>query len=1036
MINSKSKFRALIFSLFPLLILFILWWFAGRWYEARLIDEKRAEVSSVMHANGNSLTNAINRRMALISGLKAFILTENDFRNTLSRDIFDKFAAGLYVSTKGIRAIQALPGGVVRFVYPIVGNEQTLGHDLLHDSRPAVSEDVQRTIRTREIALSNPYELRQGGLGVVGRLAVYKSDDALWGLAVIVLDIPLLLDAAGITLPESKIELSLRDKSNKVFYGREEVFTSGPVIARIELPDGYWELAGIPKEGWGLSIQGSLILFRGVSLTFVLMLSGIVYLTASRQASLTMAVRQRTAELNLELFERKRTEEAVQQSHERLRRFVDANIVGVVIAGPSGNIIEANDYYLRMIGYTREEFEQNMINWLAITPPEWLTADEHAIAELRKRGTCTPYEKEYVRRDGTRVAVFLSDAMLPGPEEQIAAFVLDITDRKKTEAERQLFVSLANNSKEFIGIADLNFIPFYANAAALKLVGLPDLDAVRKIKVQDVFFPEDQTFITNEFLPRVLREGNSEVEIRFRHFQTGEATWMLYNVFAIHDMRGELAGWATVSRDINKRKMAEEELRITNEELLAINRIVTTTTTTTTGVKEILEKVMDEALNITGLEGGTICMVTPDETLHLAAHRETSEATIFDLTTNEIKIGECLCGECAQDHKPLILRDREAVLKFATREATRGEDIRFHAAFPLIIGDRCLGVLCVFTRSDKKPTERSLKLLETVTSQIAIAVDNARMFEEISHHAAILENKVNERTAELKESQIALIGIVEDLNQKSEELRVANERLKELDRLKSMFIASMSHELRTPLNSVIGFSSVLLNEWAGHVNDEQKQLLSTISRSGKHLLSLINDVIDVSKIEAGAIDVHPEEFDLYDLIAEVVDLLKKDIAEKQLELKIASIHLTINTDRRRLFQSVLNLVSNAVKFTLKGTVSISARKGVGDLGVVVSERQPIPGNQSLIPDGNFAEISVEDTGIGIKEEDIPRLFKSFVRLDSPLRTTVLGTGLGLYLTEKLVTEILKGDIFVESIYGEGSKFAIRVPVKISEYQSS
>jgi PAS domain S-box-containing protein len=149
------------------------------------------------------------------------------------------------------------------------------------------------------------------------------------------------------------------------------------------------------------------------------------------------------------ITERKRAEEEVRRAHQRLRRFVDANIVGVIIASPSGGIIEANDYYLRMIGYSRKEFEQGKVDWRAITPPEWLPADDRAIAELRERGTCTPYEKEYVRRDGTRVSVFLSDAMLPGPEEQIAAFVLDITERKRAEDEvRKLNEELEQRVKE------------------------------------------------------------------------------------------------------------------------------------------------------------------------------------------------------------------------------------------------------------------------------------------------------------------------------------------------------------------------------------------------------------------------------------------------------------------------------------------------------------------------------------------------------------------------------------------------------------
>ena len=135
-----------------------------------------------------------------------------------------------------------------------------------------------------------------------------------------------------------------------------------------------------------------------------------------------------------DITQRTRAAEALRLAHERLRRFVDSNIVGVIVADAAGSIIEANDYYLHMVGFTREEFQQDKVDWRAMTPPEWLLADERAIRELRARGTCTPYEKEYLRRDGTRVPVLLADALLPGPEEHIAAFALDLTERKRAEA--------------------------------------------------------------------------------------------------------------------------------------------------------------------------------------------------------------------------------------------------------------------------------------------------------------------------------------------------------------------------------------------------------------------------------------------------------------------------------------------------------------------------------------------------------------------------------------------------------------------------
>lgn len=154
-----------------------------------------------------------------------------------------------------------------------------------------------------------------------------------------------------------------------------------------------------------------------------------------------------------------RAAEAVRIAHQRLRRFIDSNIVGIVIARPDGAILEANDYYLRLIGATREEFEQGKVDWRAITPPEWIPADELAIRELLERGTCTPYEKEYIRPDGTRVPVFLIDAMLEGPDPQIAAFALDLTERKRAEEVLRSREELLNNVGRIAKIGGWEFDP-------------------------------------------------------------------------------------------------------------------------------------------------------------------------------------------------------------------------------------------------------------------------------------------------------------------------------------------------------------------------------------------------------------------------------------------------------------------------------------------------------------------------------------------------------------------------------------------------
>ena len=287
--------------------------------------------------------------------------------------------------------------------------------------------------------------------------------------------------------------------------------------------------------------------------------------------------------------------------------------------------------------------------------------------------------------------------------------------------------------------------------------------------------------------------------------------------------------------------------------------------------------------------------------------------------------------------------------------------------------------------------------------------------EKIREYSENLEQKVKERTIELednseklKKSGTSLRYLLEDVNESRSELEKANEKLKELDLLKSMFIASMSHELRTPLNSIIGFTGLILQGMTGEINAEQKDQLGRVYGSAKHLLALITDVIDISKIEAGKVETYVEEFLLDEIIKGAISSMKAQIDDKGLGLEISIPKgMKLKSDKRRLLQCILNYLSNAVKFSEEGKIGITADDVDG-----------------------MVEIKVKDPGIGIREEDLPKLFNSFVRLDSPLKITTPGTGLGLYLTRKLATDILGGTVSVESIYGEGSTFAIRIPKEI------
>lgn len=304
--------------------------------------------------------------------------------------------------------------------------------------------------------------------------------------------------------------------------------------------------------------------------------------------------------------------------------------------------------------------------------------------------------------------------------------------------------------------------------------------------------------------------------------------------------------------------------------------------------------------------------------------------------------------------------------------------------------------------------------VQDVTERKQAEAEIRRLNEKLELRVGIRTRDLEAKTQEVEATQRALMNIVEDLNYKSTELEEANLKLQDLDRLKSMFIAAMSHELRTPLNSIIGFSSIVQEEWLGPLNKEQKEKLAIVLRTGKHLLSLINDLIDVSKIEAGKLEVIIDEFDLYDLIVEAAALTESDLAARGIKLEVEAIHQILHADRRRLYQCVVNLLGNAAKFTRQGLITVKAR--------LVQDPGGHAGREQVV-------ISITDTGIGIREEDLPKLFCSFVRLPLPEDMQVKGTGLGLYLVKKIVTDVLGGTVSATSVYGQGSEFCLTVPVK-------
>lgn len=232
----------------------------------------------------------------------------------------------------------------------------------------------------------------------------------------------------------------------------------------------------------------------------------------------------------------------------------------------SGCCLEINDAYLEIFGFQRHE----VIGKTTLLSGIWPDPRERArfIDRLKAEGSVRNLEVSMRMKNGNLRQFLISADLIEIQGKQYLLMIGDdITERKQAEAERQKFVSLADQSIEFIGMCDLDFKPFYVNEAGRRLVGLDSLEQACAVRVQDYFFPEDQPMIIGEFFPGVLRQGYGEVVVRFRHFKTGEALWMIYNVFQVRDENGRVAGYATVSRDITEHKRAVEALRRAHEEL-------------------------------------------------------------------------------------------------------------------------------------------------------------------------------------------------------------------------------------------------------------------------------------------------------------------------------------------------------------------------------------------------------------------------------------------------------------------------------------
>ena len=493
-------------------------------------------------------------------------------------------------------------------------------------------------------------------------------------------------------------------------------------------------------------------------------------------------------------------------------------------------------------------------------------------------------------------------------------------------------------------------------------------------------------FITRRYISRPLLElqnsataiAQGDLEAFIDTSSSDEIGSLAKDLDVMRDSIKQLFGELSDSKDKleeysrtleQKVEVRTQELARSVEELKALGEI-SQAVSSTLDLQKVLATIVAHAADLSGTESGAIYEFDePSEEFQLRATHRMSEELIQAIREGGVKLGETALGWAGVNREAVQIPDILEEPTYPTSEIMKQEGFRALLAVPLLREDRLIGGLVVRRRAPGQFQKETVDLLQTFATQSTLAIQNARLFREIEA--------------------------------KGRELEIASKH-------KSDFLANMSHELRTPLNAILGYTELILDKIYGDVPENIQEVLERVEKNGRHLLGLINDVLDLSKIEAGQLVLSLDDYSMKEVVHTVFTSVESLAAEKNLELKVSVAPEVAQGkgDHQRISQVFLNLVGNAIKFTEAGEVRIEATAS----------------------DDTFV-ISVSDTGPGLSEADQQMIFEEFHQVDGSSTRKKGGTGLGLSIAKRIV-EMHGGRIWVESTEGKGSTFWFTLPVRV------
>jgi PAS domain S-box-containing protein len=651
---------------------------------------------------------------------------------------------------------------------------------------------------------------------------------------------------------------------------------------------------------------------------------------------------------------------AVQEARNEADRVFNATHDLMGTANFAGYFVRLNDAWEGLLGYTREELMQ--VPFISLVHPDDVAKTNAEAAKIQQGADTLFFENRYRCKDGSYRWLSWTSTV-DQPRQQIHFVARDVTDSRAAEEEIRRQSTILATSRDFISMTDLQGNVVYLNPGGRTLVGMAAEADLSGLQIASFHEPDDLRRIEQQGIPVAFAQGFWRGENRLKT-QDGRLIPVDQTIFIIRDEQGNPQNLATIMTDITERKAAEEQIHRRAAELQIVAE-VSTAAAANLKVEDLLWSVANLTKEAFGLYHAHIYLLDEaGENLVLAAGAgDPGRQMVAEGRSIPFDRQDSLVATAARTRKGVIANDVTQAENFLPNPLL--PETKSEMAIPMIVGDQLLGVLDVQSARVNRFTEEDVQVKSILAAQVAIAINNARLFTQA----------------------------------------------READRLKSEFLASMSHELRTPLNSIIGYSEVLLDGIDGELSDDATEDVRAIHGSGQHLLSIINDILDLAKIEAGRMAIDRQPVELSQFVHEIVRSGQILIKDKPVRLELVEHDAIppVYADSVRLRQIIWNLLSNAVKFTEAGSVTVSTG----------------------MQDEKYAYVEVTDTGIGIKKEHLPLIFEQFRQVDGSSTRRAGGTGLGLNITRHLV-HMHHGEIFVESEFGKGSTFRFTLPIYVGE----